>query len=230
MAIGAAVRRCLPGKIERIAADLYRGVFVDLDKVAECLSAELPVGIRLLDIGGGDGGLLNRLLVMREDIFVDMVDIAEQVGNLLRPELESRVLRFPRTRLEQYAGTHAGRYAAILISDVLHHIPPQERIGFLKSMRVCLQQGGMALIKDVQPGHAIATLGLYCDRYLSGDRGATLISMQALRDLLGEASAMRDFREVGLYSIDKPNYLVRVEFDPSHQNVVSSALPGSGKV
>jgi len=230
MAIGVAVRRYLPRRLERVAADLYRRMFVDLDKVAERLSDELPVGVRLLDIGGGDGDLLNRLLTMRRDIHVDMVDIAEQVGTLLRPEFESRVLRLPGTRLEQHAKAHAGRYAAVLISDVLHHIAPQERVCFLQSMKVCLQQDGVALIKDVEPGHLIATLGLYCDRYLSGDRGTTLVSMHALRDLLDDVLPMRDFREVGLYPIDKPNYLVRVEFDPSRQDGVSATPPESRSI
>lgn len=215
MAIGTVVRRFLPTKLERIAADRYRRVFVDLDKVAERLSGELPIGIRLLDIGGGDGDLLNRLLAIRGDIYVDMVDIAQQVGTLLRPEFEPRVLKLPGTHLQHYATTHAGRYAAVLISDVLHHIAPLERVHFLRSMKACLQQGGVALIKDVEPGHVIATLGLYCDRYLSGDRGTTLVSMRALRGLLGDAWPLRDFREVGLYAVDKPNYLVRIEFVPS---------------
>ena len=125
MALGPWVRRILPARAEKLAADTYRGLFVDLDKVAGCLAKHVPDGALLLDVGGGDGDLLNRLLALRADLSVDMVDIADRVGALLDVRFEARVRRFPSTTLEQHASAHAGLYRAALISDVMHHVPPR---------------------------------------------------------------------------------------------------------
>ena len=80
MAIGPTIRRLLPAKAELVAARLYRRIFVDLKKVAMTLAGSLQRDARLLDIGGGDGDLLNHLLSARSDIRVDMVDIAGTIG------------------------------------------------------------------------------------------------------------------------------------------------------
>ena len=210
MALGPWVRRILPARAEKLAADTYRGLFVDLDKVAGCLAKHVPDGALLLDVGGGDGHLLNRLLALRADLSVDMVDIADRVGALLDVRFEARVRRFPSTTLEQHASAHAGLYRAALISDVMHHVPPEQRAAFLYAVATCLQPGGAVFIKDVQPGHPLATLGRFCDRYLSGDKGVSLVSIAALRALVDQAVATEGFEELGLIEIDRPNYLVRL--------------------
>lgn len=210
MAIGPWIRRALPARVEKLAADAYRGLFVDLDKVAERLASRIPAGARLLDIGGGDGDLLNRLLALRDDVKVDMVDIAPRVGSLLDARHEARTRRFPSTPMAQHAATHAGLYEAALLSDVMHHVPPAQRPALLQSMAACLQPGGAAFIKDVEPGHPRATLGWWCDRYVSGDRGVSLVSMAALRALVDQALEVAGVEEIGLLAIDRPNYLVRI--------------------
>lgn len=209
MAIGPWIRRALPARVEKRAADAYRRIFVDLDKVAERLASRISSGATLLDIGGGDGDLLNRLLALREDIKVDMVDIAPRVGGLLDARHEARIRRFPSMPMARHAATHAGLYEVVLLSDVMHHVPPGERAALMRSMAACLKPGGVAFIKDVEPGHPRATLGWWCDRYVSGDRGVALISMADLRALVGQTLEVVEFEEVGLLAIDRPNYLVR---------------------
>ncbi len=210
MAIGSWVRRVLPARAERMAARAYRGIFVDLDKVAERLASRIPPDARLLDIGGGDGDLLNRLLALRDDITVDMVDIAPQVGTLLDPRHGGRIRRFPSTPIERHALAHAGYYGAALISDVMHHVPREDRSSLLRAMADCIAPRGVAFIKDVEPGHPRAALGWWCDRYLSGDRGVSLVSREALRAIAYQALAVERFEEIGLYSIDRPNYIVQI--------------------
>ncbi len=210
MAVGPWIRGLLPARVEKVAADAYRGLFVDLDKVAGCLASHVPEGVLLLDVGSGDGDLLNRLLALRADLSVDMVDIAGRIGALLDARYETRVRRFPSTTLAQHASAHAGLYGAALISDVMHHVPPEERVAFLRATTLCLKSGGTAFIKDVEPGHPLAALGWLCDRYLSGDKGVSLVSKSALRELVDRAVAVEGFEEVGLHSIDRPNYLVKV--------------------
>ena len=78
------------------------------------------------------------------------------------------------------------------------------------SLAACLQPGGAAFIKDVEPGHPRATLGWWCDRYVSGDRGVSLVSMAALRALVDQALEVAGVEEIGLLAIDRPNYLVRI--------------------
>lgn len=210
MAIGATIRRVLPAHLERRAADAYRRIFVDLDKVAAHLATSLPASARLLDIGGGDGDLLNRLLALRDDIDVDMVDIAPRVGVLLDSRYESRIRRFPSTPLMQHAATHGRVYEAALLSDVMHHVPSAHRPDLLRAMATCLLPDGAAFIKDVEPGHPRARLGWWCDRYVSGDRDVALISMADLRSLVEQTLDMAGFEEIGLLAVDRPNYLVRI--------------------
>lgn len=210
MALGPRVRRLLPARLEKVAADAYRGFFVDLDKVAACLAKHVPQDALLLDIGGGDGDLLNRLLAMRTDLSVDMVDIAGRVGTLLDARYESRVRRFPSTTLAQHASTHPGLYQAALISDVMHHIPPEQRTEFLRAAARSLKPAGIAFIKDVEPGHPLATLGWLCDRYLSGDKGVSLVSIDSLRGLVDMSLKTEGFEELGLIQIDRPNYIIKL--------------------
>ena len=62
MPIGPFVRHLVGPRLERGLSDLYRRVFVDLDVVADVLARECPENARILDIGGGDGELINKLL------------------------------------------------------------------------------------------------------------------------------------------------------------------------
>ena len=212
MAIGPMVRRLLPGKAELAAARLYRRIFVDLEKVSMILAGSLQRDARLLDIGGGDGDLLNHLLSARSDIRVDMVDIAPSVGRFLDAPYRNRISIFSGTSIEDHCRSNGKRYAAALVSDVMHHVPVVQREGFLRALHGLLQDHGQLFVKDVEPGHWISTLGLYCDRYLSGDRGVTLISSAALLDLMAGALPPHSATEIGLYALDRPNYLVKADF------------------
>lgn len=212
MKVGPAVRKLLPASIERKASRLYRSVFVDLAKVAAVLSPTLPANAFVLDIGGGDGDLLNHVLEMRPDVRVAMVDIADSVGKFLNPRYNGRVELYPGTAIEDHVLASAGRYDAALISDVMHHIPEGRRAGFLRSVAKALRPEAQMLVKDVQPGHPIAQLGLFCDKYLSGDRGVALISAEQLCELSHAALAQHTAREIGLLKVDRPNYLVQLRF------------------
>lgn len=191
---------------------MYRSVFVDLAKVAAVLAPALPANAFVLDIGGGDGDLLNHVLEMRPDVRVAMVDIADSVGKFLNPRYSGRVELHPSTAIEDHVLASAGRYDAALISDVMHHIPERHRAGFLLSVAKALRPEAQILVKDVQPGHPIARLGLFCDKYLSGDRGVALISVERLCELSHAALAQHTAREIGLLKVDRPNYLIQLQF------------------
>lgn len=213
MKIGPAIRKLLPANVERKASRLYRSVFVDLGKVAAVLSRALPRDAFVLDIGGGDGDLLNLVLEARPDVRVAMVDIAASVGKFLEPRHGGRVELHPGVAIEEHIVAFAGRYDAAVISDVMHHIPQPHRSGFLLAVAKALRPGARILIKDVEPGHPVATFGLLCDRYLSGDKNVALISAQRLCEMSAASLPRHTASEIGLLEADRPNYLVQLQFE-----------------
>jgi len=200
---------------ERKAAGAYRSVFVDLRKVAMHMALALPEGAHVLDIGGGDGELLNLLLAERGDIRVTMVDVAQSVGKFVEPRHKERVQFFPQTTIQDHLASVGAIYNAAIVSDVVHHIPPLARTGFISSVQSSLKSNGVLLVKDVEPGHAVAWLSLVCDQYVSGDRGVELISVSALQALAAGCLPAHTTTEVGLLAHNKPNYLVRFDFQPA---------------
>lgn len=210
MSIGSAVRAILPPSLERRAAGAYRSVFVDLQKVAVHLATCLQKDARLLDVGGGDGELLNYLLDLRADVSVSMVDVAETIGKFVQQRHFSRVEVFPGTSLEAHLAG-ADPYDAVLVSDVMHHLPESYRAKFLFAARTALVPNGLLFIKDIEPGHWRSSLSLLCDRHVSGDRGVSLVSQDGIRRLLQAGSAC-DVSEVGLYEDDCPNYILKCDF------------------
>ena len=66
-------------------------------------------------------------------------------------------------------------------------------------------------MKDIEPGHFVASLSLFCDRHISGDHGVSLVSIAELYEL-GNHLPTRSREEIGLLAKDRPNYMVRFEF------------------
>src|SRR5687768_9608190 len=129
---GPLIRRMLPAGLETLAAKAYRSIFVDLDKVAQHLAGALPANADVLDIGGGDGELLNRLFALRSDVRVTMVDIAPSVGRFLLPRFHERVRLLPGTTIQAHLqALGAAMYDAAMVVDVMHHIPQAQREAFL---------------------------------------------------------------------------------------------------
>lgn len=212
MKFGPAIRALLPSTFERSAARVYRSVFVDLKKVAECIAPFLPKDARLLDIGGGDGELLNALLALRPDVSVTMVDVAESVGKFVESQHMKRVQLLPGTSIESHVETLTMPYDAALVSDVVHHLPATYRPQFLGSVYRALAPGGSIFVKDIEPGYFIAGLSLFCDKYVSGDRGVMLISQEELCQLANARLPQHTATEIGLYDRDRPNYIMKLDF------------------
>lgn len=210
MPIGPAIRRSVGPKLERQLSAIYRRVFVDLGAVANVLAEYCPRDARLLDVGGGDGELLNKLLVLRPDLTLDMVDIATTIGKFIEPSLEQRIRRFPATPVEALPDLPGG-YGAALISDVMHHLSPDYRRDFLSAVRAKLTPSAPLFVKDIEPGHPIASLSLFCDRHISGDKSVSLVSMAELTELGSHLSAC-SCEEIGLLAANRPNYIMRFSF------------------
>lgn len=208
MALGPTIRRLLGPRLSRLAARGYRAIFVDLDKVADALAAVIPRDSHLLDVGGGDGEVLNHLLTRRPDLRVTTLDTAATVGGWLLSRFEGQVLRLPQTNLAEYLGSGRPDPQVVLLADVMHHIPPAARAGVLGSLGALLDRvaGLRIIVKDLEPGSWRARLGYWSDRYITGDRNVRFISRNDLVRLFDEEIGPLRHEETGLFEQDSPNY------------------------
>lgn len=210
MSLGPAVRRVLGPRLGRHAGGWYRAIFVDLGKVAAAIADVTPHGAHLLDIGGGDGQPLNHLLALRPDLRVTTLDPGPLVGQWIEARFAAQVTRLPGTGIDEYLAAGRADPDAILIADVIHHIPETARASFLRSIRMLLERVPQLriIVKDVEPGSWRALLGIWADRYITGDRNVSLISRDRLQRLFSEALGPLRREDTDLFTTDKPNYAI----------------------
>jgi hypothetical protein len=208
MALGAAIRRVLGPRLARRAGRWYRAIFVDLAKMAAALDGVIPRDSHLLDIGGGDGEPLNHLLALRPDLRVTTLDPGPVVGQWVEPRFDAKVTRLPGTSLAEYLAEGRADPDAILMSDVLHHIPEATRASFLGSVTVLLERVPhlRIIVKDVEPGSWRAQLGYWSDRHITGDLGVSPISSHNLARLFDESFGPLRRQDTNLFETDRPNY------------------------
>ncbi|RUU05848.1 class I SAM-dependent methyltransferase [Mesorhizobium sp. USDA-HM6] len=173
LAPGQVARRVLGRHFEPVG-NVYRRVFVNLDLIAGFLDGELPSGTKVLDIGGGDGAVIERLLNRRPDLAVTMCDLAPSIGAFLSDANRPRVELLPATDLTDVTGF----YDAVTISDVIHHVPVDQRDAFFKSLADSCERWACRkiILKDIEPGGVRATLSLLADRHITGDKHVVLFS------------------------------------------------------
>jgi hypothetical protein len=208
MTIGEIARKIL-GNYFPVIARGYRLFFVDLSAVAHSISPYITQGAIIVDIGGGDGELLNHLLALRSDIRVKMIDRSTCIGGSIKKEYLSRVELFPGISMGEFNKADAQKTDVILISDVLHHVPAEERKEFFCGLRAlaCGQHEMSIIIKDIEPGSLRASLSRMADRYISGDKNVTLIGRVDLSRMVSDAFGNTvEVTETNLFTINKPNY------------------------
>jgi len=207
---GPAIRQLLGPRLARHAGRWYRAIFVDLAKAAAAIATVMPRDAHVLDIGGGDGQHLNHLLALRSDLTITTLDPAPVVGDWIEPRFQARVTRLPSTNLAEYLAAGGANPDAVLIADVMHHIPETSRSQFLGSLKELLERVPHLniIVKDVEPGSWRAMLGYWSDLYVTGDRTVSLISRERLARLLEEALGPMRRRETDLFETDRPNYAI----------------------
>jgi hypothetical protein len=210
MPLGPAIRRLLGPRQARLLGRWYRAIFVDLATEAAALATVIPRDAHLLDIGGGDGEPLNHLLALRGDLRVTTLDPGPVVGQWIDGCYAGRVARLPGTSLADYVAAGQPAPDAILIADVMHHIPESARAAFLQDIRTLLERAPRLriIIKDVEPGSWRARLGYWSDRYVTGDPGVSPISRERLVRLLEEALGPLRKQHTNLFEADSPNYAI----------------------
>jgi hypothetical protein len=181
-----------------------------LAKEAAALATVIPHNAHLLDIGGGDGEPLNHLLALRPDLRVTTLDPGPIVGQWIDERFNGQVVRLARTSLEEYLARGRPDPDAVLIADVLHHIPKADRAGFLSTLRVLLERVPQIriIVKDVEPGFWRARLGYWSDRYITRDLGVTPISRDHLTHLFEETFGPLRRENTNLFEADRPNYAI----------------------
>lgn len=205
MPLGQTIRGLLGPKLSRVVGGTYRSIFVDLKCVAEVLAPQFSDNAVVLDIGGGDGELLNKLLPLREDILVDMIDITDQLGGFIDTKFLNRVTRLPLTPLTEYMKL-GKKVDCIMLNDVLHHIPLDFRNEFLTQMLTVLKSRGRIIIKEFSPGGLRSLMGLFADRYIGGDPNTHFISRIELESLVRKSLPIKSCSETVLFEKDPPNY------------------------
>lgn len=209
MTPGNFARRLLGPRYFAVVGGAYRRIFVDLDKVAAAIGPFRP-GVRVLDIGGGDGVLLNLLLTVSPEATVTMVEQSAGVGAQLKSEYRKRVTCRPNTTLAEYARESHEPPDVVLISDVIHHVPGNARRAFLTDVHDVL--GGQPcelFLKDMEPGHFRTWLGGLADRYISGDRQVRFLAKSAVIHLVHQVFDQVAYEETNLFKTDCPNYCLR---------------------
>jgi hypothetical protein len=197
---GHLARRVLGRHFEPVG-NVYRRLFVDLNKIAELFDNLMPQGAMVLDIGGGDGALVNRLLDRRPDLTVTMCDLAPDIGSFLSASNRVKVRLLPATDFTLIGGS----YDFVTIADVVHHIPRAQRELFFERLAAHCEkwQCRNLIVKDLEPGGLRASLAKWTDWYISGDRHVAPFARSDLAEM-----AQRYFPQARKVSAmpDDPSY------------------------
>ena len=147
---------------------------------------------------------------MRGDLRVTTLDPGPVVGQWIDERYAARVARLPATSLADYVAAGQPAPDAILIADVMHHIPESARAAFLQDIRTLLERAPQLriIVKDVEPGSWRARLGYWSDRYVTGDPDVSPISRERLVRLLEEALGPLRKQDTNLFAADSPNYAI----------------------
>jgi len=179
LTIGSGVRRLMGPRLEGFAVDRYRRLFVDLDAISATIAGLGPFA-SVIEVGCGEGELMTRLMnTLGPDTSALGIDIAANPGHGYAGPHEH--VTFRQVAVADVVA-EGQRFELVVISDVLHHIPPPDRRGFLESCRSLLAPNGTIVVKEWVRRKNLAHLAAYVsDRYISGDKGVEFYTEEELR-------------------------------------------------
>jgi len=178
---GPLVRR-LFGPLEPRIADAYRSLYLDLDALIALLLRWRPDATRILEVGCGEGAVTEKLCIAYPQASITAIDVTPRLGRLFRGN-PSRV-RFVCSTVQEIGRQHAASYDLVILSDVLHHVPPGQRRSLLDAVSVCTAPQGVFVFKDWQRNRSfIHWLCHASDRWLTGDR-VSYMSAEEMREQL----------------------------------------------
>jgi 2-polyprenyl-6-hydroxyphenyl methylase/3-demethylubiquinone-9 3-methyltransferase len=168
-------------------------VFVDLDELAARAQAWVPQPRRILEVGCGEGAVTERLALVYPAATITATDISPAVGRLFRGPA-ARV-NFVRGSVDRVAQNAPHSFDLVVLSDVLHHVPPARRLDLLSAIDQAMAPEGSLIFKDWVPSvHPIHWLCSFADRYITGDdvQFCTKPGMATLLRAVFGADAIRD--------------------------------------
>jgi 2-polyprenyl-6-hydroxyphenyl methylase/3-demethylubiquinone-9 3-methyltransferase len=183
MSVGARVRAAF-GPYEPLVSNLWRAMFVDVAHWTNIVVGWHPKPRRILEVGCGEGYSTARLARAFPGIPIEAIDIAGHVGRLYDGPLGA--VRFHIAHVEEIAASSPAAFDLIVLSDVLHHVPPHQRRTLLEAIHAVLAPGGTLAFKDWHraPGQPIHWAVFTSDRYLTGDQ-VHYLKREEARTMLG---------------------------------------------
>ena len=164
---GPLIRR-LFGPYERAATEVYRRVFIDLDDFVARLQSWVPHPRRILEVGCGEGAMTERLVKAYADATITAIDITPKVGRLYQGDA-ARVT-FLQQSVDDVVRQAPASFDLVVLCDVLHHVPPRNRLALLSGIDRAMAADGSLAFKDwIASSSPIHWLCKMSDRYLTGD-------------------------------------------------------------
>lgn len=195
MPLGPAVR-ALFGRHEHRVAELYRAIFVDIDAYACQIGEWVSSARHILEVGCGEGAVTERLARLYPEANILAIDITPRVGRLFRGPRDR--VTFAEITVQQVSAEQPGAFDLVILSDVLHHVPPAMRRELLAAVRATVAHGGSLIFKDWErtaaPIHWLCHAG---DRWLTGDQVRYLRRSEAeamLADAFGRSAVVAQAR------------------------------------
>ncbi|MBN1617756.1 class I SAM-dependent methyltransferase [Candidatus Dojkabacteria bacterium] len=205
MSIGKFARKLLGSNFYKIAK-YYKEFFFHIPSFVEILP-KFPANTTILDVGGGDGEVLNYVLSGNPTLKAVLIDPNDNIGGMISTSNRKRVTLYPGYSMQKYKESNISKgYQFVLISDVLHHIPEKDRDRFINELLgLCLKDSTL-IIKDIQPGYVKSWLSLFSDIFISGDKSTKLISMEEITKKIRNKYPKVQVTDTGLQKKTPPNY------------------------
>lgn len=207
--IGILLRALGGGFLFRILAPAYRRFFISIKMF---IKSTVPKDFNgsLLDLGGGDGAVLDLLLRTRNPRSVHFVDPTPNAGSMIR---DPKVLKHVGSYLHEVTEIQDLRFDLILLVDVLHHVEPHLRKALLADAIGRLSTHGSLLIKEVEIKGIRSKLTYLADVYISKDPIVYFLSERSLTELIHQINPELHIRRHSRYGkLDRPNYAISVSF------------------
>lgn len=181
---GPLIRRMF-GPFEHQLSELYRSMYIDIDALVQTIVKWHPSATNILEVGCGEGQVTERLSVAYPDAKITAIDITSRVGRLYRGSRDR--VRFRNCDVQNLAVAEPGCYDLVVMSDVLHHVPPQYRQSLIAGIRTTLTVDGSFVFKDWEKNWSLIHGLCYAsDRWLTGD-SIEFMTRQEMKSMLVES-------------------------------------------
>lgn len=166
MAIGPIIRQMF-GPLEKPISNLYRNIFIDLTALAKQIQEWAPAST-ILELGCGEGALIERLAKRFPKANITGIDITPRVGRLFSGDLDR--VTFRQQTIKDFANENLASIDLLVICDVMHHVPWKFHMDILMDAGKSLRRGGYLILKDWERNASlIHFLCHFSDRYITGD-------------------------------------------------------------